>query len=230
MIICANKIIGRQIFFCLVILSKYSNTMLFSLLSLVSFAAPIAAVPHDILHDVYHQHLKDIDAKNIKPISIPERVGTSSNSGSYVIAVYNSEQCDADSVYTASGYVLDHCISLGTTSFMYSDCKTGGGQTTVTMTSCTSSDCKSGCMSFPMPLETGCKTKSIFSCSSSSEPWKDYPLNTHELMYWGDNDCSGDDFDQWVAVDVAEADCKNLDCYSNSTAGTDVSIEFHCDL
>jgi hypothetical protein len=180
-------------------------------------------------HEMYYQHMKQVKEQNIP--SLPsEQVEASSNSGSYVIAVYNSTQCTADSVYTASGYVFDHCISLGSSGgFKYSDCKSGGGVTTVTMTSCTASDCGSGCASYPIPLATGCQTSSMFTCSSSSEPWKDYNMNTYSLLYWGNTDCSsGNGFDQWVTVDAAEGACDDLSCYSNSTNGADFSIEYHC--
>ena len=125
-------------------------------------------------NSIFYRDLKAVES--LKPITT-NGLGSSGAAGSYVTTVYTTPNCASGSKYTASGYILNSCISLksNTTangSFKYSDCSQSGGKTTVTMTYCTSStDCTSGCMSYQIPQTTSCTSSSVITCSTSDEPW-----------------------------------------------------------
>lgn len=173
-------------------------------LSTVGAARP-AMNPHRTLEF----HLNLIKENNVQPLPNGTAVGKSATAGSYMTQVFETPNCQADSLYTASGYVYDHCVSLNGQGYMYSDCSQGGGKTTVHMTMCSDEDCTKDCSTYPIVMDTGCKTLSIMSCESSKQPWEDLPLNTHMEMYWGEASCSGD-FDQWSAVNVDEVRCNHF--------------------
>jgi hypothetical protein len=131
-------------------------------------------------HAMFQNHMKLIEELNIQPISNATNLSKSASAGSYMTKVYTSPTCSADTLYTASGYVYDHCISVdGNVGYKYSDCSVAGSKTTVKMSYCTSSDCTSGCTTYPISMDTGCKTMSIITCTSSEEPWNDLNFNAH---------------------------------------------------
>ena len=140
---------------------------------------PLLACSHSVNIDQHAIYRKDIARRNPAHNSTASAHLTMSD-GSYIVAVYTTPNCKADSVYTATGYTLGGCISLENESYMYTDCVSTGGKTTVTLTTCTSTDCSSGCTSIPLlPQNTGCQSLSTVTCSSRSEPWNDFDLNYH---------------------------------------------------
>ena len=171
--------------------------------SLALLGAAGAAGPVTNPHRTLELHLSLIKERNVQPLPNGTTVGKSASAGSYMTQIFETPNCQADSLYTASGYVFDRCIALNGQGYMYSDCSQGGGKTTVHMTMCSDTNCSKDCSTYPIALDTGCKTMSIMSCESSKEPWTDMPLNTHMEMYWGETTCGGD-FDQWTAVNVDE--------------------------
>ena len=183
-------------------------------------------------HATYELHMQMIKERNIKPLSSGNTtsiVGKSASTGSYMTQVFESVNCKEDTLFTASGYVYGHCISVdGASGYSYDDCSQSNGKTTVQLTTCDSGDCSSGCTTFPLPVDTGCKTMSIFSCESSTEPWNDLGLNSHMEMYWGDDDCGGD-FDQWTAVNIDEGDRNDIECYSDSDS-MNYAMQAYCDV
>lgn len=156
-------------------------------------------------HATFKQHLQLINELHIKPSqeNVTVDVKKSASAGSFMTRVYETASCSPDSLYTASGYVYDQCISIGGQGYKYSDCSQAGGKTTVKMTYCSAADCSSGCTSYPLPLATGCQTMSIMTCESSTEPWEGLGLNSRSEMYYGESTCNGN-FDLWAAVNVDE--------------------------
>eukprot|EP00602_Paraphysomonas_sp_CaronLab_P006215 CAMPEP_0185023922 /NCGR_PEP_ID=MMETSP1103-20130426/6610_1 /TAXON_ID=36769 /ORGANISM="Paraphysomonas bandaiensis, Strain Caron Lab Isolate" /LENGTH=168 /DNA_ID=CAMNT_0027556719 /DNA_START=168 /DNA_END=674 /DNA_ORIENTATION=- len=159
------------------------------------------------------------------PVSNPSVVSMSE--GSYVTTVYTTPNCAANSTYTATGTSLGSCISVDSdTSYMYSDCSASGSKVTVTMTTCTSSDCSSGCQSFKLPQESNCQTMSTITCTSADDPWKEGGFNFHSEMHWGADDCGGK-YDMWTGI---HADCDDLDCDTyEGDNGSKYSLEGFCE-
>lgn len=153
--------------------------LLVATVALCSAAADARSAPD--VHAAFRSHMTMIKEQSIEPLSATEvsALGKSATAGSYTTKIYSSPTCSESSLYSASGYVYNRCIAIDKMSFKYSDCSSGGGKTTVMMTYCSSSDCSSGCMTYPLSVNTGCQTSSIFSCESSKEPWSDLGLNSH---------------------------------------------------
>ena len=130
------------------------------------------------LHEQYEKLLK-----SEQKVSVPTPNRTATLSGGneyYVTTVFTTPNCASSSAYTATGYTLGACISAGgESSYMYTDCSESGSTTFITMTSCTSTDCSSGCSSFKIPQEGSCKTMSTMKCMSGDSPWSEYDFNYH---------------------------------------------------
>ena len=180
-----------------------------SIVSSLAFVSA-AARPSVDPHHTFRQHLAQIKESHIQPVN-GTMLGKSAAAGSYMTQIFESPTCQKDTLYTASGYVYNQCLSLEGSGYVYSDCSQAGGKTTVHVSICSAADCSSGCETYPVPVDTGCKTMSIMSCESSTTPWEGLGLNTHLELYWGDSSCGGD-FDQWSAInmDGVSGACKRI--------------------
>lgn len=189
---------------------------------LFSTASAGTILPHDrILRQIQggdHDHGINHDAPHVAKVS-------SSTPTSLVYTYYASSTCNDDAT-SAVGYTLGQCISSGDSGIQYDKCEDNGSKVFYTFSSCSSSDCSSGCMSYDMSVEK-CEYGTKVSCSESDEPWKDYKEFTYHYSYfYGDADCSND-VDMWSAVPIRCNEAYNMNC---TVYSDDLSVAATCDL
>ena len=71
-------------------------------------------------HATFELHRELIKENSIQPLSEPIRLGKAASAGSYMTQIFESANCAANSLYTASGYVYNRCITVeGNLKFNY---------------------------------------------------------------------------------------------------------------